>query len=447
MRGRIGETSKDGNSSESVNDIDSEETTEEEEDGEDTDDSQENTPQLTHTATELTDAVSYMSKAELDKLRGVSESVEKNPTTAKSKKAEIKAEIEIEEEEEEDETGFTCPYEHVTYLSAADLKLLRDTDPDLKMVKNGKDKKLKERVRESEDDDDEDDDDDVEGADDGDRVRGPASMSSTPYLTLERGGQGERGEREAEGQGGERGEREGGGGEGGEGHESLKRKSVSRSKRAGKLSRRDSLKHINWNILSRRSSAATEAAHAHEHTHTHVHEHAHNGEEGSGGLRCSAHHAGDVRSHEGEEDDENDEEEDEEEKELHMKREKDLDFQYEESDDKLWANIPPGQKLPFPSLHLFLDSVSSFFLSSLSSLSFPFFFPSHLFLHCSSSSSPSMFSTLLAHLFYPPTLLHSSTAIYFSHFLIIFSTLSLLFFSILLSDYLFFFLYDITQLF
>ena len=367
MRGRIQDTSKDGNLSESVNDSDPEETTEEEEDGEDTDDSQENAPQLTHTATELTDAVSYMSKAELDKLRGVSESVKKNPTTTKSKKAEIKAEEEeeVEEEEEEDETGFTCPYEHVTYLSAADLQLLRDADPDLKMLKNGKDKKLKRHVRESEDDDEDDgDEDDGEGANDGDGVGDPASMSNSPYLTQERAGEGE-------GEGGEE--------RGGEREEqvSLKINSVSRSKRAGKRSRRDSLNHINLDIHRRRSSSATEAAHAH----------AHDGEEHSGGLCFSAHHAGDVHSHEGqevdedEEEDEEEEDEDEEDEELHMKREKDLDFQYEESDDKLWANIPPGQKspfppLPFPSIHLFLDSVSSFFPSSPSFtfLSFHFFF-------------------------------------------------------------------------
>ena len=87
-----------------------------------------------------------------------------------------------------------------------------------------------------------------------------------------------------------------------------------------------------------------------------------------------------MHGHEGEEEEEDDNEEEK----LHTKRENDLDFQYEESDEKLWANIPPGQKLSFPSLPNLLHSSTT--ISFIPQLQFSSFL-NYNFLHSSTAIS------------------------------------------------------------
>ena len=367
VRGRVGETAKDEKSSETVKTSDTEERTDEEdgeEDGEDTDGSQESTPK------------------DLAKLRGVSGSVKKNHVTSKSAVSGVKKskavhvpdlghehvhahgctldhdhdaaygtgrehkhdsgctldhghdaahdsgrghghehehEVVITEPKEGDLPGVSSTQDAVMYLSAGDVQFIKDTDPNGKNVTSGKDEA---HVDESRND-----------------IKGKVENED------EDEGEGEK-------------EREGAG----EGNGSLKRKSATRSKRAGKHSRRDSPAPTPTTAYSTSKEIDANKDVVHNHEHVHEHELGTCGEH-TGGTCCEGCHEDVVA------------------KELRLKREKDLDFQYEESDDKRWANIPPGQLTRFPAYIPPFTSLFITYLPSFPFLSFPFLSFLHSFLH------------------------------------------------------------------
>ena len=402
MRGRIRDISEHGNCTEMVNHSDIEDESEEENEEEDEEEEDDdNVPNVSHTSSELTDALTYMSKSDLDKLRGVSESANKIQTTSsssstsssseslstlkitnsctkssgsikkgKGKGKECEEVVTIESKEESTSTVSSSAYEHVTYMSIADLNALRGQVPDTskKNVSDervdgyayesgGDDEEEEEEDEEEEESDDEegdddDDDDDEDQEDEGEVIHLQHSSRSD----------------HCQGQG--------------------KRRKVSRCKRAGKRSRRDHDKLFSVALTTYDSSMTYDHAHGHGHdvaasngisasltttgdcSVTYDHDHVVASNEVSAHC-CDQHHG---CSEDGCEDEEEIEEENEED--IRLRREEALDIQYEESDDKLWANIPAGE-LTIPS---FLSSYLLFFLCYYLPLFLRFFlscFPFH----------------------------------------------------------------------
>ena len=376
------------------------ESEEEEEDDDEEEEEEDDVPDMSHTSTELTDALTYMSKSDLDKLRGVSESANKIHTTSsssssseslstlkitnsctktsgggkkgkgKGKGKECEEVVTVESKEESTSTVSSSAYEHVTYMSIADLNALRGQVSD-----SGKKKVSDKRVDgyayesgEEDEDDNEDDDEEEEGDDEDD-------------------------DEEEEGEEGEDDDQ-------GDDEEGIhlhhfsrpdqcqgqgKRRKVSRCKRAGKRSRHDHDKLFSVTLTTDDSSITYDHGHSNGHghdvaaslttddccsvTYDHAHGHGHDVASSNGittslttgdcsitydhdhvvacnevSAHCCDQHHG--CSEDGCEDDEEIEEENEED--IRLRREEALDIQYEESDDKLWANIPAGElTLPF----------------------------------------------------------------------------------------------------
>ena len=312
VRGRIHDSSEHGNTDETVNlsDIeDNSEGEEEDEEGEeeDGDDGDERIPHITHTTTEITDAVTYMSKADLDKLRGVSLSSKNTHTMSESSSkitnhsVTLPGEVVkkgrgdstrglIAVESKEESTVSSSAYGHVTYITAADLQALRGCVPDSGR-KNGHDERVDGYEYENEGSDDEENEEDEENEDEEED---------------------EDEDEEDEGEGDEDEDEEGEDddilvhrSERGKGLDKRKRGSMSMSKSAEKKSRRDSDKYFNLNFNTTNSGYAHDA------------------------VDCYGNSA-------------QDEEEEEEEEGLQRRREEALDIQYAESNDKMWANIPAG---------------------------------------------------------------------------------------------------------